>query len=246
MEVLLFGPAIALRYPSPGESADWGMYRCDDRDYCLDRLPSANARSHTRRGLTRCHVERINFPYLAKHGHEIGVDTYLRQNGVQPKETAESWAAYCRMFERYPGFEAWGAFVGGKLVAYIVTILVEDCYYLHLCKSLTAYHGNYVNNAILFEVTRNALSRPEISYVSHGAQAMAVNSAGQRRFKSGMGFQLVPHIERVVFHPILRPIVVAQPLLDRIAHKRPNNLFLRRVAKALTLATVSLGASGPA
>ena len=112
--MLVAGPAIAVRFPTPGVSADWGMYLCDDRDYSLDHLPSPNARSHTRRGLARCRVERLDFHFLGEHGHKIGVDTYMRQNGMPPKETAESWAAYCSMFARYPGFEAWGAFVDGE------------------------------------------------------------------------------------------------------------------------------------
>src|SRR5262249_42728438 len=111
LKVLLTGPEIALRYPTPGRSTDWGMYVCDEPNYSLEHRPSANARSHTRRGLARCRVERISFKLLGEHGHEVGADTYLRQNGTPSRETAESWAAYCEMFARYPGFEAWGAFV---------------------------------------------------------------------------------------------------------------------------------------
>jgi hypothetical protein len=233
-KVLLAGPAIAVRYPEPGVSTDWGMYVCDDRDYRLEHLPSPNARSHTRRGLARCRVERLDFHFLGEHGHPIGVDTNIRQNGLPPKETAESWVGHCSMFARYPGFEAWGAFVGNKLVAYIVAVLVEDCYYLDLCKSLTAYLGLYVNNAILFEATRDALSRPEIRCVSHGARGM-VNSDRQHRFKSGMGFKLVPHVERVVFNPLLKPLTAMQPLLGWMAGRQPNSLFWQRAAKSLTM-----------
>jgi hypothetical protein len=64
---------------------------------------------------------------------------------------------------------------------------------------------------------------------------MAVNSDGQHRFKSGMGFTLVPHVERVVFNPLLKPLTMTQPLVGRMAARQPNNLFLRRAAKSLTM-----------
>lgn len=129
-------------------------------------------------------------------------------------------------------------------MAYIVAILVEDCDYLHLCKSQTAYHRLYVNNAILFEATRDALSRSEIRHVSHGARAMAVNRDGQNRFKSGMDFRLVPHTERVVFNPLVKPLLVAGPLLERIAVRRGTNVFFKRVAKAVALAATKAKTDG--
>src|ERR1700688_2723445 len=54
-KVLMLGPA-------------GGMFVCRDRNYDFPSL-SQNVRSRTRRGLARCRIERISFPFLAEHGH---------------------------------------------------------------------------------------------------------------------------------------------------------------------------------
>jgi len=53
-KVMLRGAALVVRYPgTPGEvAADGGIYACADRNYDFASL-TANARSHTRRGLAR-------------------------------------------------------------------------------------------------------------------------------------------------------------------------------------------------
>ena len=129
----MLGPALALRYPKPpdADGANGGMFVCRDRNYDFASL-SQNVRSRTRRGLARCRIEQIGFEYLSTHGHTLTEETTMRQTGKKPNSSMEEWQRFCANAGRLPGFEAWGAFVEDRLATFIVAMLVEDCYYIHL------------------------------------------------------------------------------------------------------------------
>jgi hypothetical protein len=192
--VLMRGPALALRYPSPPERVqpDGGMYICSGRDYDFHSL-SANARSHTRRGLARCAIERIGFDRLARDGFGLIEDTTLRQTGGRPPTTPAQWGRFCAIAARTPDVEAWGAIAEDKLAAFIVGMLIGDCFYLHLQKSSSALLKHYPNNALMFELTRMKLAAGA-AQVSHGQIALAA-SAGLDTFKRSMGFEVQPFKE---------------------------------------------------
>jgi hypothetical protein len=107
------------------------MFVCRDRNYDFASL-SQNVRSRTRRGLARCRIEQIGFEYLSTHGHTLTEETTMRQTGKKPNSSMEEWQRFCANAGRLPGFEAWGAFVEDRLATFIVAMLVEDCYYIHL------------------------------------------------------------------------------------------------------------------
>jgi hypothetical protein len=69
---MLTRPALAIRYPGAKNAtdADGGFYICSDRKYGLASL-SRNARSHTRRGLARCEVEKMGFDYFARNARTL-------------------------------------------------------------------------------------------------------------------------------------------------------------------------------
>ena len=88
-QVMIKGPAFALRYPKTpdNEGPRGGMYVCSNREYDIQALSSQNARSKTRRGLARCRIEQIEFPYLALHGYALTAETTMRQMGQMPSTT---------------------------------------------------------------------------------------------------------------------------------------------------------------
>ncbi|HJU28154.1 MAG TPA: GNAT family N-acetyltransferase [Candidatus Binataceae bacterium] len=234
--VLIRGPALALRYPSPanGSKPDGGMYVCSDPGYDFGSL-TPNARSHTRRGLARCAIDRIGFDYLARHGYDLLADTAMRQTGGRPSISPANWARFCRAAALRPDIEVWGAFAENRLAAFIVGMMIDDCFYIHLQKSDTALLKYYPNNALTFEVTRNRLASGAAE-VSHGQIALAA-SAGLDAFKRGMGFQVKPFKERVVFHPLFRPTLwLGRGIASLMERVYPKNLFLQRVTKSLELA----------
>jgi hypothetical protein len=235
-KVMIRGAALAIRYPGkPGEAtADGGIYVCADRNYDFATL-SANARSHTRRGLARCTVERRDFKDLAVKAYPLITETNVRQTGKQPHRSEAHWKSFCELAGRWPDLEAWGAFVDGELAAFIVAMLAADCYYIHLQKSSSAQLKNYSNNALLFTVMKTALARPEVGWISNGQIALAAKE-GLYHFKTSMGFGIHPFKEQVVLNPLIKPgLSIGKAVTSWRTRIDPENLFWRRAAKAFDL-----------
>jgi hypothetical protein len=237
-KVMLRGTALVVRYPgTPGDdaTADGGIYSCADRNYDFASL-TANARSHTRRGLARNTVEQVDFKDLAVKAYPLIQETNVRQTGKQSNRSAAHWKSFCELSSRWQGLETWAAFVDGELAAFIVAMLAEDCYYIHLQKSASSLLKHYSNNALLFTVMKSALARPSVGWVSNGQIALAAKE-GLYHFKTSMGFQIHPFKERVVFNPVIRPgLWAGRAMTSRLAKINPENLFWRRASRALELA----------
>jgi hypothetical protein len=235
--VMFRGAALAIRYPgTPGDlNPDGGIYVCADRNYDFATL-SANARSHTRRGLARCTVEQVDFKDLAVQAYPLITETNVRQTGKQPQLNESHWGSFCDLARRLPDLEAWGAFVDGELAAFIVAMLVEDCYYIHLQKSASALLKHYSNNALLFTVMKAALARPEVGWISNGQIALAARE-GLYHFKTSMGFDIHPFKEQMVFNPLIRPgLRIGKAVTSWRTRIDPENLFWRRASRAFDLA----------
>ena len=236
-KVFVHGPALALRYPTPpgGAQPDGGMYICSTRDYDLSSL-SANVRSHTRRGLARCSIKRTDFDDLADRGFALIEDTTLRQTGGRPAQTLAQWKMFCTVAATNQDTEAWGAFVGDELAAFIVGMHIDDCYYIHVQKSASSLLKYYPNNAITFAVLKEKLSTGAASYVSHGQIALAARE-GLFHFKRSMGFEIQPFKERVIFNPVIKTTLrLGRGLAGAFQRRYPENLFWRRVSRSLDLA----------
>jgi hypothetical protein len=235
VRVLLGGPAIAVRFPTlpGGTGKEGGLFICSDRNYDLSSLHQ-KARNQTRRGLEHCVVERIDFAYLAEHGHELNVETFQRQGRDPQTITEQQWRRYCEAASLMPDFEAWGAFVRGNLAAFMVTALVEDCFSILHQSSSPDYLGYYPNNALVFTVTKLKLSCPEVGYVSYGLKSLD-DTAGLDHFKLRMGFKLKPFKDCVVFNPALKPFLSlgGYRIIKWIAHQRPESDLWRKAAKVL-------------
>jgi hypothetical protein len=237
-QVFIKGPAFAIRYPmSPDKAGPRGaMFVCSNRDYDFPVL-SQNVRSRTRRGLARCRIEQIDFSYLSDHGFALTTETTLRQMGQMPSTTEEEWHRFCANASRSRDFEAWGAFVENRLATFIVAMLVEDCYYIHLQKSASDLLKYYPNNALLFTVMKTKLACPAVAYISHGPKALAVGK-GLEYYKTSMGFELQPFTDHVVFNPLVKPFLMwkGDAVVDRLVQRYPDNLFWQRASRALQVA----------
>jgi hypothetical protein len=237
-KVLIRGGALALRYPSPAtdpSEADGGMYVCADRNYDFESL-TANARSHTRRGLARCTVEQIEFGYLAEHGHPLIDDTTIRQTGTHARTTEADWRKYCNLASANKDIVAWGALAEDRLAAFLVAMRVGECTYIHLQKSAADLLKYYSNNALLFTYLKAELARPEVKWISNGQVALAARE-GLSHFKTSMGFKIEPFKEQVVLNPLVKHTAwIGKVLTNRLTRLYPENLFWRRAARALDLA----------
>lgn len=221
---------VALRYSTP-LAAPRGHVSyhacCDDKGYGLDTL-GRWARKNVRHGLRHCSVEPITFERLATEGWVLQVDTLDRQ-GREVRFTQAMWTRLCRAASDLPGFEAWGALVGGALAATVITFQMGDCGYMLYQQCHRDHLPHHVNNALSFVVTQTVMQREAISSILYGLHSLDAPSSVDE-FKFRMGYRAVPVRQRVLFHPWARPFVGrrAHALLCRVMAWRPNNAVLTK------------------
>lgn len=221
--VLRQGRAAGLRYStavqSPfGKISYHAVYA--KPVYGLEQV-SRQTRQNIRKGLEYATYEPVSFNRLADEGWLLRAETIARQ-GRPKAETQAWWRKLCLSAEGLPGFEAWGAFRGGQLVAALVAYLARDCFQLLYQQSRTEHLKFGVNNTLGFVATQQMVARgvPEIFYGLESLDA----SPNVDEFKFRMGYEAVPVRQRVVFHPALRPVMtsVALAALDLFGRTRPR------------------------
>lgn len=233
--IFINGPAVVARYACPGEECECngGLYVVDDKNYDFPSLKE-KARNRTRRALKFCQVERVEFSELAKWGYEIDKETYIRQERDPNTLSQEKWARYCDSASRIEGFEAWGAFVDGTPVAYVVCALIEDYYHILKQSSATDYLSYCPNNALTFTITQQAIAHREVRYVSIGLKSIE-DTSGLNRYKEGMGYVLKPFRDRVVINPAVRILFAAggARLVKKLHERNPGVDFWRKAVRII-------------
>jgi hypothetical protein len=192
------GGAWVIRLSCP-ISIGTASYRsaCDDPGYSLSTL-SSTARRATRRGLESCTVRRLPFAELeSRGGLGLSRSTFVRQHRKVPADHDQYWRRHFAAAGRSDTAECWGAFAGENLVAFLIAITIDDCVYLPVLKSSSEHLSEYPNNALVYSLTRDALSRPAITEVSWGLESLLPDLAGLERFKRGMGFEQRPIGQRI-------------------------------------------------
>jgi hypothetical protein len=162
----------------------------------------------------------------------------MRQ-GRDPKNWPEAkWRRYCDASANTPGFECWGAFVEGRLAAFMVTALVDGYFSILTQCSAAEYLDCQPNNALVFTVTQRKLACPEVECVSYGLKSVDMTS-GLNRFKERMGFELVPFTENLLFNPYLKTMLDCggRAVIRGMALRFPGNDFWRKASRVLELTT---------
>ncbi len=232
--VFWHGPALLLRYQGPAVDGGrrGGLFLCSNKAYDLPALAS-KARNQTRRGLELCRVVQMEFQTLARLGLSLVMDTYQRQGRGLPKGGAKRWTRVCDAGALVPAVEAWGAFVGERLAAFLIGARVGDCYYILQQDSDSALLNQYPNNALLFSVTKAKLADPGVTCINYGLKAMDP-TPGLDRFKHQMGYELVEINEAIELNPMVRPLLDCggRFVLRQLARRFPQNDLWRK-AQAL-------------
>ena len=228
--LLVENSAIALRYSSPfvaSKGIESYHVICDDPEYELKSL-KRQARQNVKRGLKFAIIEPIPIERLADEGWHLRQETLTRQ-GRAGAETAEWWRHLCLSAVGLPGFEAWGAICNGQLAASFLAFKCGDCYTLPYEQSGTDFLETRVNNAIFYFVTHEALKRDDVSFVFFCLQSLdAPTNVDQFKFR--MGYTAKPVRQRVVFHPLIAPIVntFSYKLVQRILRRYPGNYLFSK------------------
>lgn len=225
VELIADQRAICLRYSTPLNSAQ-GMLSyhtiIGDKTYCIENL-SPNARSKIRRGLKRCRVQQISIDTLAQDGWQLQRDTIERQDRTDSMNS-QRWEKICDGTKGLVDFEVWAAFVDDQLAATILTAVVARVCYLLYPQSHRKYFGDYVNNALCYELTQNMLCSGRVDEIFYGLHSLDA-PASVDEFKFHMGYIAKPVRQRVFFNPklsfALNPI--SHQLLKVILHNFRGN-----------------------
>ncbi len=233
---LLFGAhkALGLRYSTPLNSPEGyvsyhNIYNRPTYDF-VDL--KSNARNHVRQGLQHCEVTPIDFETLAEEGWNLLSDTLARQ-GRNAAVTKQSWQRRCRAAQGLPGFEAWGAFVNGKLGASLLSVQIDDWYHILYQQSSRDFLNYRVNNVLTFKVTQNALERPGVRSIHYGLHSLDA-PASVDSFKFYMGYMSYPVRQRIVYNPLIKPFANRHTLA--VAERMPQaiqNMGLFSKAKGM-------------
>ena len=215
----------------------------DDRSYDFASL-SSKSRNQTRRGLESCQVRNLELPWLAKHGLRLQFDTLQRQ-GRQPGRNLENyWQRYCASAERASGAAAWGAFADDQLAAFLVGFQINTIFHIFVVRSSQQALRHYPNNALIFTVLRELMSRPDCTEVSMGYRSIQPDIESLDHFKEGLGFRrklvneyirFSPGLTRILRRPVLRAAVRASALCKNSERMRKLsgmfNWYLRQESK---------------
>lgn len=226
--------ALALRFVGPIRSRGKESFIWVCRPpYELERL-SSNTRSHIRRGLKKCEIRPVSFDELETLGWQAHRDTRQRHREGEPSSLGLS-----ANLDNCAAYEAWGAFVDGHLAAYLVTVWIEDWVHLLVNRSVDGYLKFYPNNALIFSVLKEVLSRPGVQAVSYGLEPL-IAADSLERFKLGMGFVKEPVRQRVIISP--RAKLLLNPLTSRpieaLAGLLPGVSRLQKIAGLCRLARI--------
>jgi hypothetical protein len=232
--VLFGGPAAALRFPTEDGKGrrKIGIFVCSDRNYDFSSL-HPTSRLRARKGLKNGRVEQFEFSCLARYGHRLNVETFRRQGRDLNSMTGAQWQRFCQVAGENRDFEAWGAFLDGKLAAFSVLALVRDWAVIQHTSSATAYLKYGTNNALTFVMTKSKLSDPRVSLLCYGAESTL--TPGLDAYKSRMGYRRQFFAERIVYNPAVGAALSlgGRKVIGWMARKRPQSSALRRAALLL-------------
>lgn len=221
-------------------------YFVRDRDYGLNNLQK-KARQHVRRGLENCQVRPMGFDELHSLGMPLNLDTLARQRRDDPiLSHPDRWACFCQAGEQVEGAQAWGAFVGGELAAYITLFRIGGVVNLIYQNSRTSLMKLHPNPTLTFTATQTMIRLPAVEAVYAGPEWLTT-SKGLDDYKRRLGYDK----EQVVFVVQLRPVVErvlldwnGRRVIDAVGHRLWDNDLYRQVQAVLDTAAVSSQSGG--
>lgn len=230
-ELVSTDKVLALRYSLSPDSLKGCLSHAivfEGQNYDLE-IMGHRTRKNVRRGLKNCRVEPISLHKMVEEGWELRRDTLARQRRSL-KVTRESWKSRYLAAADLPGFQAWGAYVGDRLAAYLVTFQIDDCLSVVDHQSHREYLDLNVNNAITFLVTQHALTQPGIGCVHYGVESLDAPPRVSE-FKFRMGYIAKPIRQRVLLRPRIATFANqwSYRFVSAISRLRPSD---RRVSKA--------------
>jgi hypothetical protein len=163
----------AHRVPEAGRSnrvIEYMVLDGDDlRGFSMARL-GQKKRNQARQGLKRCQVSKLQTltPWLEdlrriniSQAERLLMDTTFDTPPSDYVKHAEAWRSRMTTAFALPGRDWWGAFADGKLVAYLVTLSVENTLCIETSKAHTEALKLRPNDALYCTVLENAAQDPD-------------------------------------------------------------------------------------
>jgi hypothetical protein len=199
--------AIGLRYSSsinaPLGKLSYHVVN-NSSPFELEIMPR-KVRHDINKGLDYSVIEKIPISRLIVEGWRLRLETLLRQ-GREKAENESWWKNLCYSAQDLPGFDAWGVLRDGQLVSSLLAFTFNDCYTFLYHQSLSDHLQYGINNALFYVATSNALKQKGINQVFLALQSLDATQDVDN-FKFRMGYLAKPIRQRVVFHPLIQPLI---------------------------------------
>jgi hypothetical protein len=218
--------------PGPAERANCFLYVCRDAEYHMDRLRK-NARKVLKRGLRNFVVRRCTWDEIAEKGYAAKAETDERHG--YPPPPRESVPAFVGVRRHSPFHEAWGAWRGDDLAAWITLVKVDQWAEFEVAPSRTAAMPLAPNNILRYECLRSLLGDEKRSEVVTGVSAVRLGSdqRAMHEYNTRIGFEAIPMRRVFLPHPLLAPFLrprLAYAMLRRLSAARPASALLAKAA----------------
>lgn len=166
---------------------------------------SPNKRSHIRRGMKRVEVRRLDdIRDLIEQGLEINRSALSRQGWGGNRRgylDQQRWRPAIERAHALGARETWGAYVSGKLVAYLRAYVLEGTVYISQAMSHTGYLQQYPNDILLHAFLLDCKTRSGVRSVLFGLECAKLSL---NEYKKKFGFEVVnlPVYRRI--NPVVR------------------------------------------
>lgn len=196
-----------LRYPVHTDSIGTPslVHLLDDKNYDLDKLTSGYRRRDIRRSLKLCIVEQISVKEILKIGLDLIPDTMSRQGRQWEPKITQEWKRFFESASQSPLFEAWAAFEGNRLGAYLVYMTYRGGCFGQVNFNRSDSLRFHVMDALFYVSSRDIIRRPEIDFISTGVQWGFTDVPSVDNFKESMGFRRIEIREKIEVCPKLKP-----------------------------------------
>ena len=193
------GRLVALAVVPRPTGREVATYWLRDREYGMHSL-QRQFRQQVRRAAERCEVRRVTWEELGARSAAIHEGLARRgRDGMGLRDPARR-ERFWRAAAAVPGFEAWGVFSDGDLVAYLTVLCWRGCAYgMHM--HWGGMHGEKRPTHLLYyETARAMMADPAVAAFTTGRQTVPA-CAELDRFKRHAGFIVEMKPLAVVMHP---------------------------------------------
>ncbi len=197
----------AARFGWPG-----GLYVCSPRNYSIQAVDRKH-RAQVKSGLDACEFRDLHPDELLALGFELNVQSIARHRRlgrsvryVREFVTDSGWERFVAAIAATPEVRVTGAFLDGRLSAYMVGCL--DGSWLHLLHKMSRPEdfARHTNHALDFWVLSEAAKQPAIEAVTNGYVAIG-SAPGVHQYKRTLGYDVIEHGVGIHLHPALRPLL---------------------------------------